>query len=94
MPNQSHCQIPLIYLRIFQLMVENLGKKDQIVTAKTLLEFWHRQLYNFPWSKYDYHVLSEMCDYGMIERINSFKYKFFGNQAYYKLRRLNTYFLW
>lgn len=93
-PIQAHCTIPLVYLRIFQLMTkpEHLGAKDQIVTSKCLLEFWHRQLYNFP-RKYDYHILTEMCEYGLLERINTQKYKFFGGRAYNKLKRLNDYFL-
>jgi len=91
--SQGKCAIPLLYLYVFRLMVDKLGRKDQIITARELLEIWHRQIYNVP-RVYDFHVLSEMCSYGLLHRINMQKYLFLGNKAHSKLKRLNTFFLW
>lgn len=74
-------------------MVEKMGKTNQVTTAKQLLEFWHRNIYNVP-RAYDFHILSEMCEFGLIERINTQKYIFYGGKAQQKLRRLNEFFLW
>lgn len=85
---------PLLYLYVFKLMVDRIGLIDQIVTTKQLLEFWHRTIYNVP-RKYDRHILDEMCMYGLIEKINSQKYMFYGNKNKNMLRRkLNDKFLW
>lgn len=85
--------VPLLYLYIFRLMVDKLGRSNQITTSKTLLEFWHRTIYNVP-RNYDFHILKEMCEYGLIEKINSQKYILYGDSAYSKLRKLNDFFLW
>ena len=73
-------------------MTEKLGMMDQITTAKELLEFWHRNIYNVP-RKYDVHILNEMCEMGLLEKINSQKYKFYGDKAKNKLKKLRDNFL-
>ena len=74
-------------------MTQSLGMADQITTSKQLLEFWHRNIYNVP-RKFDIHILNEMCEMGMLEGINSQKYRFFGARAAYKLKKLRMFFLW
>lgn len=86
-------KVPLLYLYIFKLMTDKMGMLDQITTAKQLLEFWHRNIYNVP-RKYDLHILNEMCDMGLLEKINTQKYKFFGKSASIKLKKLRDNFLW
>jgi len=85
--------VPFLYLYVFRLMTEKLGMADQITTTKTLLEFWHRNIYNVP-RKYDIHLLNEMCEMGLIEKINTQKYRFYGKRASNKLKRLRDNFLW
>jgi hypothetical protein len=86
-------KVPLLYLYVYRLMVDKLGMEDQITTNKQLLEFWHRNIYNVP-RKYDAHILNEMCEYGLLEKINTQKYYFYGKKAGYKLKRLRSNFLW
>jgi len=74
-------------------MVDTIGITDEIVTTKTLLEFWHRNIYNVP-RKYDVHILNEMCEMGLLRRINTHKYMFFGRTAKNSLKRLRDNFLW
>lgn len=64
-----------------------------MVTTKQLLEFWHRNIYNVP-RKYDIHLLNEMCDYGLLDKINTQRYMFYGHKARKKLRKLRDNFLW
>ena len=95
-PLCSHCEFknaPFLYLYVYQSMTDKLGSSDQTVSAKQLLEIWRRNIYNVP-RKYEFHILTEMCQYGLIKRINSQKYIFYGNRAFVKLRKLNKFFLW
>jgi hypothetical protein len=85
--------VPFLYLYVFKLMTESLGMADQMTTAKSLLEFWHRHVYNVP-RKYDSHILREMCEMGLTERINSQKYMFYGERSSNKLKKLRDNFLW
>lgn len=85
--------VPFLYLYVFKLMTDKIGMEDQITTTKQLLEFWHRNIYNVP-RKYDIHILNEMCAMGLIEKINTQKYRFYGGKASYKLKRLRDNFLW
>lgn len=95
--NCSRCNykhnVPFLYLYVFKLMTEKLGMEDQITTTKELLEFWHRNIYNVP-RKYDIHILHEMCEMGLLERINSQKYWFYGDRCSNKLKKLRDNFLW
>lgn len=86
-------KVPLLYLYVFRLMIDKIGMEDQIITNKQLLEFWHRNIYNVP-RKYDAHILNEMCEYGLLEKINTQKYQFNGKKASQKLKRLRSNFLW
>jgi hypothetical protein len=91
--DKSNDKVPLLYLYIFKMMIEKIGNDDQVVESKQLLEVWHRNIYNVP-RCYDFHILTEMCDYGLIKRINTLKYVFYGNKGQTKLRRLKDFFLW
>jgi hypothetical protein len=95
--NCSKCfhkhNIPFLYLYVFKLITDKVGMEDQMITAKQLLEFWHRNIYNVP-RKYDIHILNEMCSMGLLEKINSQKYKFYGESASNKLKKLRDNFLW
>ena len=75
------------------MMIEKLGSHDQIVESKQLLEIWHRNIYNVP-RCYDFHILTEMCDYGLLRRVNTLKYVFYGDRGQGKLKRLREFFLW
>jgi len=85
--------IPLLYLFVFKAMTEKFGKQDRILFTKQLLEIWRRCIHNVP-RKYDYYILQEMCDYGMLEKITTQKYILFGSRANKKLVKLNDFFLW
>jgi len=93
----NHCEhkqkVPLLYLHVFRYMVDKFGKTDQTVSSKQLIEVWRRQIYNVPRS-YDFHILTEMQEYGLIKRINTQKYFFYGNRSFTKLKQLNKFFLW
>ena len=84
---------PLIYLWIYKKMVDRFGKDNQIILAKSLLEVLRRTVYQIP-RQYDYFILKEMCSYGLLEKINSQKYKLLGAQADKRLRNINDYFFW
>jgi len=96
-PKCNHCdykqKVPLLYLYVFRLMIDKLGRTDQTTSAKQLLEIWRRNIYNVPRS-YDFHILTEMQDYGLIKRINTQKYIFYGSKSFAKLKQLNRHFLW
>ena len=93
----NHCEhrqkVPLLYLYVFRLMIEKLGRTDQTTSAKQLLEIWRRNIYNVP-RAYDFHILSEMEQYGLLKRINTQKYIFYGSKSFPKLLQLNRHFLW
>lgn len=94
--NCSKCvykQVPFLYLYVFRLMTDRLGMEDQLTTKKQLLEIWHRNIYNVP-RKYDIHVLNEMCEMGLIDKVNTQKYRFYGGKANHKLKKLRDNFLW
>lgn len=96
-PACNHCEhkqkVPLLYLYVFRLMIDKLGKNDQITSSKQLLEVWRRNIYNVPRS-YDFHILSEMQYYGLVKRINTQKYIFYGCRSSMKLKQLNKNLLW
>ncbi len=86
-------EIPLLYLFVFKSMIDKFGKKDRILFTKQLLEIWRRCIHNVP-RKYDYFILQEMCEYGILEKVSSQKYVLFGSKANKKLAKLNDFFLW
>jgi hypothetical protein len=84
---------PLIYLWLYKKMVERFGSENTIALAKDFLEILRRTTYQIP-RKYDYFILKEMCNYKLLEKINSQKYKLLGSKSERRLRKLNDYFLW
>ena len=76
--------IPLIYLFIYKNLIEKFGKYDRIVSRKGILEVWRRCIHNVP-RKYDFYVLQEMCELGLMERINPQEFQLFGFDADGKL---------
>jgi len=84
--------IPLLYLFVFQSMIDKFGKTDRVLFTKQLLEIWRRCIHNVP-RKYDYYILQEMCDYGMLEKLTTQKYILLGSVANQKLSKLNDFFL-
>lgn len=84
---------PLIYLWIYKKMIDRFGKDNQIILAKNLLEVLRRTVYQIP-RQYDYFILKEMCGYGLLEKVNSQKYKLLGSLADKKLKNINDYFFW
>lgn len=86
-------KIPLVYLWIYKKMVDKFGKENQIIFSKNMLEIIRRALQQVP-RKYDYFILKEMMHYGLIDKINSQKYKLLGSRADQKLKALDDYFFW
>lgn len=72
-------EIPVLYMYIFQFIAEKVGKFDQEVNSRILLEVWHRHIYHIP-RVYDYHFLKEMEGLDFIKKINSHKYIFRGSR--------------
>lgn len=83
-------EIPLLYLFVYKKLIEKFGKYNRVISRKALLEIWRRCIHNVP-RKYDYYILKEMCDYGLLERINNQEFKLF-SQDYKKNIKLNTNF--
>ena len=86
-------KIPLIYLWIYKKMVDRFGKQNQIIVVTQLVEIMRRTVYQVP-NKYNYFIMKEMIDYGLIEKVNQQKYKLLASEADSKLRVLDNYFFW
>lgn len=84
---------PLLYLYIYSKMLELFGQKNQLVTGKQLIGVWRNYIPNVS-RIYDYHILTEMCNFGLIRRINTQKYIFYGGKGMLKLRKMNRLRLW
>lgn len=85
--------VPLIYLYIYNKMLEKFGHKEIIVSTKNLIEITRRTVYQIP-KKYDFFILKELEDYEFLKKINTQKYLFKGIGNEKKLSKLNDYFLW
>jgi len=77
-------EIPLLYLFVYKNLIDKFGKHDRIITRKVILETWRRCIHNVP-RKFDFYILQEMCEYGLIERINPQEFQLFGFDADGKL---------
>jgi hypothetical protein len=86
-------EAPLLYLYIFSRMLEVFGYKNQLLTGKQLISIWRNYIPNVS-RIYDYHILTEMCNYGLIRRINTQKYIFYGGKGAIKLKKMNRLHLW
>lgn len=84
---------PLLYVYIFSRMLEIFGRKTQRTTGKDLINVWRYYIPNVP-RIYDYDILTEMCNYGLIRRVDSQKYVFYGGKGIVKLRKMNNLRLW
>ena len=84
---------PLLYLYVFSKMVSLFGSKNQLVTSRQLISVWRKHIPNVP-RIYDVHILTEMCNYNFIRRIDSQKYIFYGGKSAVKLKRINELRLW
>lgn len=69
--------IPLLYLYIYKTLIDKFGKRDIIVSRKKVLEIWRRSIHNIP-RKYDFFILKEMDEYGLIRKLNNQDYELFG----------------
>jgi len=72
-------------------MIEKFGKRNSIIPRKRILEVWRRCIHNVP-RKYDYHILQEMCDYDLLEKVNPQEFQLFGLDCQKKLK-LNKKFI-
>jgi len=70
-------EVPLLYLFVYKNLIDKFGKYDRIISRKKILEVWRRCIHNVP-RKYDFHVLQEMCEFGLMERVNSQEFQLFG----------------
>lgn len=86
-------EAPLLYLYMFSRMLDIFGHKTQMLTGKQLIGIWRQYIPNVS-RIYDYHILTEMCNYGLIRRINTQKYIFYGGKGAMKLKKLNRLRLW
>jgi len=86
-------EAPLLYLYIFGRMIENFGRENTILTGKQLINIWRRYIPNVA-RIYDSHILTEMCNYGLIRKVNSQRYIFYGAKGFTKLRRITRLRLW
>lgn len=77
-------EIPLLYLFVYKNLVDKFGKHDRVIPRKGVLEVWRRCIHNVP-RKYDFYVLQEMCDFGLMERINPQEFQLFAFDADGKL---------
>ena len=84
---------PLLYLYIFSKMLDVFGKTNQLLTGKQLISIWRNYIPNVS-RIYDYYILTEMCNYGFVRRINTQKYIFYGGRGTIKLKRLNRLRFW
>jgi len=84
---------PLLYVYIYSRMVELFGQKNKLMTGKQLINIWRTYIPNVP-RIFDYHLLTEMCNFGLIRRIDSQKYVFYGGKGIILLRKMNNLRLW
>lgn len=70
-------KIPLLYLFVYKTLVEKFGKHNRIIPRKAILEIWRRSIHNVP-RKYDFYIIQEMCDYGLLEKVSVQEFKLFG----------------
>jgi len=77
-------EVPVLYLFVYKNLIDKFGKYDRLVSRKAILEVWRRCIHNVP-RKFDFYVLQEMCEYGLMERINPQEFQLFGLNADGKL---------
>jgi len=86
-------EAPLLYLYIYSRMLEIFGHKNQLITGKQLINVWRNYIVNVP-RIYDFHILTEMCNYGLVRRIDTQKYIFYGGRGPAKLKKMSSLRLW
>lgn len=86
-------EAPLLYLYVYSKMVNLFGRTNQLISGKQLISVWRTYIPNIS-RRYDSHILTEMCNYGLIRRINTQKYLFYGGKAQSKLKKMNRLRLW
>lgn len=84
---------PIVYLHLYQKLVERFGQRDMIAPTTVVLELCHRLFHNIP-RKYDYLILADLEKFGFIEKIDKLKIKFNGYESNKKLRHINRNFIW
>lgn len=80
-------KLPLLYIYIFQFIAERAGKFDQEINIKLIIETWHRHVYHLP-RIYDYYLLKEMEEFGMVDKIHPQKFLFHGSKIQVAYERL------
>ena len=95
--SNKYQEAPLLYLYIFGRMIEAYGRENHILTGKQLINIWRRYIPNVS-RVYDQHILTEMCNYGLIRSVDSQRYSqryiFYGAKGFTKLRRITRLRLW
>lgn len=86
-------EAPLLYLYIFGRMLETYGRENVILTGKQIINIWRRYIPNVA-RIYDPHILTEMCNYNLIRKVNSQRYVFYGAKGFAKLKRVTRLRLW
>jgi len=86
-------EAPLLYLYVFSKILEIFSYKNQVLTGKQIIGVWRTYIPNVS-RIYDYHILTEMCNYGLIRRINTQKYIFYGGKGVTKLKKMARLRLW
>ncbi len=77
-------EVPLLYLFVYKNLIDKFGKYDRMISRKIILETWRRCIHNVP-RKYDFHILQEMCEFGLLERVNPQEFQLFGFDSEGKL---------
>jgi hypothetical protein len=94
MTASSHTnKIPVLYLLLYQKLVERFGRKPIEFWAKDGIEVNRRMIYQVP-HKYDYIILKELTKYKLIKKLSRDKYELVIDDYDNKTKELNTYFLW
>lgn len=86
-------EIPFLYAWLYQRMLWKFGKRDQAVPTKQLIEVMRRTIYQIP-RRFNYVMIDEMNEYGLLKKVNSQKCVFLGASAHHKLHKFKDYFLW
>jgi hypothetical protein len=77
-------EVPLLYLFVYKSLIEKFGRYNRVLSRKSILEIWRRCIHNVP-RKYDFYILQEMCEFGLLEKINSKEFQLSGSKSDEKL---------
>lgn len=81
---------PILYVYILQYLIgKSFDKTSRILTKRGIIEIWHRHIYHLP-KVYDFYIIKELEQYGLIEKAGNNQYTLDINSAKYVVLRLKT----